>query len=397
MTAVLAGIQVVDLSRVLAGPFAGQVLAEMGADVIKVELPAGDPARAIGPHAGERSLYFSALNTGKRGVVVDPSSPADMAFLERLYAIADVVLENFLPDTAASLGLRPDDFRHRHPHVVLVTVSGYARNSDRARTGGFDLTIQAETGIMSLTGEPGGSPVRAGVPVGDLAAGLWAALGAVGALVARASTGQGAHVEAPLLDSTLPLLSYMAAHAWQTGHDPPKVGSGHHFVVPYGAFPALDGWIAIAALGDKFWAPLCDALDLPQLAADDELATGSGRHLHRARVEAAVAAATSTRLVDDLLARLADVGIPASPVLGVLEALRTEYVRRRGLVEIVETDEGPYPHIRGPFEDRARRSRPAPRLGQHDEEVRAEITRRTSHRSARRSHVAVDRRALPRD
>ncbi|MDQ3972737.1 MAG: CoA transferase, partial [Actinomycetota bacterium] len=174
----LSGVRVVDLSRVLAGPFAAQVLAEMGADVIKVEQPTGDPARGIGPHVDGRSLYFSALNTGKRGVALDLADPSGRAGLDALLASADIVVENFRPAAASALGCDPASLLVRHPGLTVVTVSGYARGSQRADSPALDLTVQAESGIMSVTGEPGGPPVRAGVPVGDLAAGLWAALAA---------------------------------------------------------------------------------------------------------------------------------------------------------------------------------------------------------------------------
>lgn len=370
MTALLSGVRVVDLSRVLAGPFAGHVLAEMGAEVVKVELPRGDPAREIGPHRGDRSLYFSSVNSGKRGVVVDPDDPADRDLLDRLFASADIVLENFRREAAEGLGLTPERVLEDHPHVVLVTVSGYARDSDRADRGAYDLTVQAEAGVMSVTGEPGRPPVRAGVPVSDLSAGLWAALAAVGGLESRRRTGRGLHLEVPLIDATLPLLSYMATAALDTGEDPPRVGSGHHSVVPYGAFPAADGWVVIAGLADKLWEPLCRALGLDRLAERDDLQAGGARVEARDEIDAAIAEATRQHATADLLRLLEEAGVPASPVLGLRDALATDYVTGRGLVEHVATPEGGYGIVHGPLCDPRRRSASAPSLGQHTEEIR---------------------------
>jgi crotonobetainyl-CoA:carnitine CoA-transferase CaiB-like acyl-CoA transferase len=376
MTAVddglLSGVRVIDLSRVLAGPYAGQVMAEMGADVVKVETPGGDPARAIGPHRQGRSAYFSSLNTGKRGVLLDLRTNQGRAALEALFASSDVVLHNFRPTTAEALDLAPDALLGRHPGVVLVTIAGYAADSRRSGEGAFDVTIQAEAGIMAVTGEPGGAPVRAGAAISDLVTGLWAVLGAVAALLHRDRGGGGRHVEVPMLDATLPLLSYMATAALLTGDEPAKVGSGHHTLEPYGAYPATDGWMVIAVLADKFWPRLCDALELDSLRHDARLVTNAGRDRFRNEVEQALAEATAGLSVGELDRRLLDAGVPHAPVLGILEALGTSYVRDRGIVADVSTAEGPYSVVRGPLRSSGP-PRPAPSLGQHTEEVLREV------------------------
>jgi len=373
MSGLLDGVRVLELARVLAGPFGGLVLSEMGADVVKVEFPSGDWARTTSPHLGERSLYFSSVNTGKRGVVLDPATEEGKTRLERLLGAADVVMENFRPAAASDLGLLPGQILARHPSLVVVTVSGYARDSDRAGEPAYDVSIQAEAGLMSVTGEPGGRPVRAGVPISDLVAGMWAALGAVSGLVSKARTGKGVHLEVPLLDATLPLLSYMAPAALFAGVDPPKVGSGHHVITPYGAFEAKDGWIVIAVLADKFWPKLCSALGLEALGPEvrPELVRNQARLAVRGEVEAAVAAAVGPLSTAEAMARLAAAGVPHAPVLGLIDALRTPYVRSRGIVCTVDTAEGSYGVVQGPLHD-GRPRRAAPTLGEHTDEVLAE-------------------------
>ncbi len=368
----MSGVRVIDLSRVLAGPFAGQVLAGMGADVIKVEHPAGDPARGIGPYIDGRSLYFSSLNTGKRGVVLDLGEPAGRAGLDALLATADIVVENFRPKAARSLRCEPATLLEAHPQLTVVTVSGYARDSQRASSPALDLTVQADSGIMSVTGEPGGAPVRAGVPIGDLAAGLWGALGATAGYAARLRDGHGRHIEVPLLDAAMSLLSYVATAAAGTGNEPPKVGSGHHSVVPYGAYPTADGWVAIAVIGDKFWPPLCRAVGLDELAADESLQRNDQRLAARQHVDEAVATRLSTLRTDEALERLAAVGVPSAPVNTILGALDSPYVRERGIVAEIPVRDASYRVVQGPLRG-AEAPRAAPDLGEHTHEVMAEV------------------------
>jgi formyl-CoA transferase/CoA:oxalate CoA-transferase len=369
----LTGIRVLDLTRVLAGPYAGQLLADMGADVVKIEPPDGDPARGIGPHAGERSLYFSALNSGKRGVVLDLASPSGRAAFDALLAGADVVLENLRPAAAARLGLTPGGLLAARPQLVVVSISGYARASAWADAPSLDLIAQAETGILSLTGEPGGPPVRAGVPIGDLAAGMWATMAALGGLVERLRTGRGVALEVPLVDATLTLTSYVATAASHLGVDPEPVGSGHHSVAPYRAYPTADGWLAIAVIGDGFWPRLVSALGLSVDVGDEvDLARNVARHAHREAVDDAVVRALASRTTAEAAALLAEAGVPHAPVNGMLDALRTPYVAAQGMVAEVATPQGPYRTVRGPLRD-DRQLRPAPALGEHTAEVLREV------------------------
>ncbi len=369
MSGLLDGVRVIDLSRVLAGPFAAQVLAEMGADVIKVEPPAGDSARGVGPFIDGRSLYFSSLNTGKRGVVLDLTTSPGRRGLDALLASADIVIENYRPDAAARFGLTPEALKTRHPHLVAVAISGYARGTERAGEASYDLIAQAESGIMSVTGEEGGAPVRAGVAISDLAAGLWSALGAVAAYARRLRDGHGGHVEVPLMDAALSLLTYSATAAMGSGHDPGPVGSGHHSVVPYRAFATADGWVVVAVLGDKFWPPFCTALGLEDLAGRPDLVTNAGRTAARREVDAAVEVAIGRLTSAEAQQRLRDAGVPHAPINSILEALTSPYVTAGGMVSDVD---GSYRVVQGPLRA-GHTPRPAPQLGEHTEEVMTEV------------------------
>ena len=365
----------------LAGPFAGQLLAEMGADVIKVEPPDGDPSRGIGPFLDGRSLYFSALNTGKRGIVLDLADGEGRDLLDALLATADVVIENFRPAAARKLRCLPEDLLAGRPELVVVSVTAFARDSDRATEPALDLSVQAESGIMSVTGEPGGPPVRAGVPIGDLAAGVFAALGAVSATVRRLRTGRGGHVEVPLLDSALTMLSYVATAAAGTGVDPPPVGAGHHSIVPYGAYPTADGWLTVPVIGDALWRRACAALGLDALAAREDLATNPGRHAAREEVDQAIALRLAALPTEEARRLLTAAGVPAAPVNGILAALASPYVVARGAVAEVAAPEGTYRQVRSPLADR-RTPRPAPGLGEHTHEVLAEALQQRRARQA---------------
>ena len=373
MRPLLDGVRVVDLSRVLAAPFAGRVLAEMGAEVIKVEYGTGDPARAIGPHWGDRSLYYSSLNSGKKAIRLDLRSADDLGLLDKLLARSDVVIENFRASTARALRLDPQSLLERYPRLVVTSVTSYARDSDRSDVGAFDLTIQAESGIMSVTGEPGRPPVRAGIPISDLAAGMWAVSATMGALFARERDGTGRHVEVPMLDATLPLLAYVGTTALGTGRDPEPVGSGHHNACPYGAYATLDGWVVIAALTDKFWIALCDVLGLDELAARPDLATNVGRARARIEVDGAVAERVAQLTTNQTLDKLRRAAVPHAPVNGVTAALTSTYVTRRGCVQRIDAPEGAYHVPTTPLKEAGVTLGPAPGVVEHGQDVIARV------------------------
>ena len=278
----LDGVRVVDLSRVLAGPYATMVLADLGADVVKVERPGeGDETRSWGPpYAGGEAAYFLAVNRGKRSVAVDLKHPEGLALALELSAAADVVIENFRPGAAARLGLNAAAIHARNSRVVYCSITGFGRREPRDRPG-YDFIVQAESGLMSITGEPDVPPTKIGVALVDVLTGLNAAVAILAALRRRDLGGTGERIEISLLDSALAALVNVAQNALVMGEEPPRYGNAHPSIVPYQPFAASDGWIAVAAANDSLFARLCEALVRPELATDKRFSTNAARVLHR--------------------------------------------------------------------------------------------------------------------
>ena len=370
----LAGVRVVDLSRVLAGPYATMTLADLGADVLKIEHPAGgDETRTWGPpFAGGESAYFLSVNRGKRSVALDLKDPEGLELALELCARADVVIENFRPGGAARLGLDYEAVRRRRPSVVYCTISGFGAREPHDRAG-YDFTVQAESGLMAITGEPDGEPMKVGVAIVDVLAGLNAATAILAALHRRDLTGEGDFVEVSLLDSAFAALVNVGANALLTGEEPLRYGNAHASIVPYQPFRGTDGWIAVAAANDGLYARLCTAIERPDLAADERYATNEARVLNRETLIAELEAVFAGRSTDDWERLLLAAGVPAGKIRGVGEALRTGQARTRrvdhptaGTVELV----GP------PFELQSATLgavTPPPLLGQHTAEVLREL------------------------
>jgi len=346
----LAGVRVVDLSRVLAGPYATMTLADLGADVVKIEHPAGgDETRTWGPpFAGGESAYFLSVNRGKRSVALDLKDPEGRELALDLCARADVVIENFRPGGAARLGLDYEAVRERRANVVYCTISGFGSREPTDRAG-YDFTVQAESGLMAITGELDGEPMKVGVAIVDVLTGLNAATAILAALV------------------------NVAANALLTGEEPRRYGNAHPSIVPYQPFPASDGWIAVAAANDGLYARLCAAIERPDLAVDERYDTNEARVRNREPLIAELQAVFAGRGTDDWERVLLAAGVPAGKIRGVGEALRQGQARTQRLhhptaggIELV----GP------PFElERAtlEASTPPPLLGQHTAEVLREI------------------------
>ena len=370
----LAGVRVVDLSRVLAGPYATMTLADLGADIVKIEHPAGgDETRTWGPpFAGGESAYFLAVNRGKRSVALDLKDPEGRELALQLCAGADVVIENFRPGGAVRLGLDYEAVRKRRPGVVYCTISGFGAREPRDRAG-YDFTVQAESGLMAITGEPDGEPMKVGVAIVDVLAGLNAATAILAALRRRELTGEGDLVEVSLLDSAFTALVNVGANALLTGDEPARYGNAHASIVPYQPFRAADGWIAVAAANDGLYARLCAALERPDLAADERYATNEARVLNRETLIGELQAVFADRPTDDWERLLLAAGVPAGKIRSVGEALRAGPAKTRrvdhptaGAVELV----GP------PFELKSALlggSTPPPLLGQHTAEVLREL------------------------
>jgi crotonobetainyl-CoA:carnitine CoA-transferase CaiB-like acyl-CoA transferase len=334
-----AGVRVLDLSRMLAGPYGSMLLADMGAEVIKIEEPdGGDPMRVMGPPFlpdGE-SAYFLSINRNKKSIALDLTPPAGREVFLDLAAQADVVWENFRPGVMERLGLSYATLAGVNPGLVLCSISAYGQDGPYRDWPAFDLALQAMGGAMSLTGEEGGRPVRMGLPMGDLAGGMFGAFAVAGALFRRSRTGRGAHVDLSLLDCQVSLLTYMAQYFWADGRVPGRMGSGHASVVPYQALATRDGHLIVAVFAEKFWGGFCRALERPEWEADTRFASNRQRLAHREVLMPLVETVVRERTTEDWLARLHAAGVPAAPILTVDRVLTDPQVRHRRMVVDVE-------------------------------------------------------------
>jgi crotonobetainyl-CoA:carnitine CoA-transferase CaiB-like acyl-CoA transferase len=372
--AALDGVKVLDLTRVLSGPYATLLLADLGAEVWKVEHPlGGDETRELPPFRGSESHYFMSINRNKASIAVDLKNPRGLEVVLGLAARADVVVENFRPGVADRLGLGYGAVAAVNPRAVYCSISAFGQDGPAAHRTAYDVAIQALGGLMSLTGEPGRPPVRAGVPIADLAAGMLADLGILAALLQRERTGLGQFVDASMLDGLLSLMSYFAGRYLLTGEEVRSVGAGHPSAVPYGLFPTKDGQIVLATLAEHFWPRLCDVLELPAEARDPSLDSNERRVAHRTLVEAMVGDALRRRTTAEWEERLLAADIPHAPVLSVGQALRQPQVVARGLVQAM-----PHPRLGGidvvgnPIrmsESAPVRPQPAPLLGENTRDV----------------------------
>lgn len=330
----LRGVRVLDLTRILAGPYGTLLLADLGAEVIKVERPGiGDDTRRTGPFFAQgESLYFLSVNRGKASVGVDLARPEGRAVLLDLAAGCDVVVENFRAGVAESLGCDAATLRARKPALIVCGMTACGREGPDRDQPGFDLTLQARGGIMALTGHPGGAPARCGVPIGDLAGGVFSALAVCAALHRRAVTGEGAFIDLALLDCQFSLLSYFATNWLMAGHDAGPQGSGHAAAVPYQTFAARDGHLAVAVFTDAFWQPFCRALGRKDWEDDAGLGRNADRVRARETLVPAIAAVIAGETRAHWLDRFAGEGVPAAPVQRVSEACDDPQVRARGMV-----------------------------------------------------------------
>lgn len=376
VTRPLAGFRVLDLTRMLAGPYASLLLADLGAEVIKIEDPdGGDPTRAIPPHyrAPHDSAYFLAANRGKKSVALDIRDPRGRTVFDRLVARCDALIDNFRPGARERLGLTPERLRAANPRLVIGSLSSFGADVPDRDVPTFDLVLQALGGGMSITGEPGRAPVRAGIPIGDLAGGMFLALAVVAQLLQRARGQLAAPADLSLLDCQAHLLTYVAQAHWCTGDVPARVGSGHTSVVPYQAFATADGWIVVAVFVEHFWVGLCEALGVPDLARDPRYASNAERVKHRATLVPQLEAAFRRDTTARWAGKLAAAGVPSGPLQDVSQVVRDPRLVARDVVtEVDHAALGPVPALGSVFRtqpperpDRAA----APALGQHTAEV----------------------------
>jgi len=337
----LKGLKVVELARILAGPWLGQTLADLGAEVIKVEAPEGDDTRRWGPPFIDRpradgtservAAYFHAANRGKSSVICDFGDPQDLERLKRLIDSADVVIENFKLGGLRKFGLDYKTLSARNPGLVYASITGFGQDGPRASQPGYDFLIQGMSGIMDLTGAPDAEPQKVGVAWIDIFTGLYGVIAVQAALAERARGGLGQRLDLSLLDCGVAVLANQATNYLLGGTVPHRLGNAHPNIVPYQLFPAADGHLIIACGNDRQFAALCDILDLPDLATNPDFATNPARVAHRDRLVPRLAAATRRRSRADLIAAFEDRGVPAGPVNDVAEALADPQVVARGL------------------------------------------------------------------
>ena len=375
----LSGIRVFDLTRVLAGPFCTMVLADMGAEVIKVEGPqTPDYTRSIPPSTAGVSHYFLAINRNKKSVAIDLKSDAGQDLGRRLALASDVVVENFRPGTLERLGLGYERLSRERPDIIVCSLSGFGQRGELATKASVDTVVQALSGAMSVTGEADGPPVKLGLPMGDLAGSMWAVVGILAAFHRRSVSGRGDHVDVSLLDGLIGLQSYLAELYLMTGRSPGRVGSSHHVVPAYGRYAVADGHLVLAAQMDTFWRNFCRAAGRPELADDARYATVEARSARFDEVEAIMSQLLLTRPLAEWQRLLAEADVPHAPVLTIGESLEQPYARERQLVlEVNQPGMGtvrvPGPVVKFLAADDPPRRGHAPALGEHTREVLAEV------------------------
>jgi len=336
----LHGIIVVDLTRVLAGPYCTMVLADLGARVIKVELPhIGDDSRQFGPFVGGKSAYFMSLNRGKESIALDLKVDADRQIFEALLERADVLIENFRPGAMDRLGYGWDHLKDRYPRLVYAAVSGFGRTGPYARRPAYDMVVQGMSGVMSLTGHEGAPPTRVGTSIGDITAGLFAAIGINAALYRRTLSGTGELVDVGMLDGQVAILENAIARYSATGTVPQPLGSRHPSITPFDAFAAADGYIIVAAGNDALFAKLCDVVGRTDLPGNPLFAANAERTVHAAALKDELESIFRTRTVAAWLDALEEAGIPCGPINTVDRVLDDPHVNTRNMVVAVDDPE----------------------------------------------------------
>jgi crotonobetainyl-CoA:carnitine CoA-transferase CaiB-like acyl-CoA transferase len=371
----LAGLKVLELARVLAGPFAGQILADLGADVVKVESPGGDDTRKWGPPWVERegpdgqihreAAYYHACNRGKRSIVANFREESDLERVKALAKDADVIVENFKTGSLDKFGLDYASLSAGNPSLVYCSITGFGLDGPRAHEPGYDFVAQGMSGFMSVTGEPDGAPIKAGISISDLSTGVWAANAIQAALLMRERTGKGQQIDMSLLDSSVALLSNQATYFFTSGDNPPRMGNAHAQVSAYGVFPTKSGPVVLAPANDQLFRKLLHVLDRNDLLEDQRFTTNEARIANRAELDAIIANETALLDRDTLLIRCHEGGVPAGPINNLDEVFADPQVVARGM----EVEIGGMRGVRSPFnfsDAELALDRPSPILGEDD-------------------------------
>ena len=332
----LKGLKVLDLSRVLAGPYCTMMLADFGADVIKIEPPVGDDSRAFGPFVGKESAYFMSLNRNKRSMVLDFKNQKHIDVFKEMVAKADVVVENYRPGTMEKFGLSYDVLKEINPKIIYAACSGFGRTGPYALKPAYDIIVQAMGGIMSITGEGKDSPTRVGASVGDVIAGMFTAYGVMMALYHREKTGKGQLVDVAMLDCQVAVLENAIARYVTSGEVPVPLGNRHPSITPFSAFTAKDGQVIVGAGNDRLWTKLCNVLNMPELLSDERFKNNGERTKHFHELHAIMNSVLVNKTIDEWIVVLEEAGIPCAPINNIERILKDPQVKARDMIVEVE-------------------------------------------------------------
>ncbi|MHA6600388.1 hypothetical protein HMPREF3048_04450 [Corynebacterium sp. HMSC075D04] len=369
MNAPLSGIRVLDLSRVLAGPFCSMILADLGAEVIKVESPWGDDSRQFGPFVDGTSAYYRLFNRSKMGITLDFKNDDDKEVLRDLVRRADVVVENFRPGVLEKLGLAPKDLLEINPRLVVTSISGFGQTGSLAKEPAYDLVAQAMSGLMSITGWPNSKPTRVGISLGDLIPGLYAAIGTVSALYQRESSGTGQHLDLAMYDSLISVMESVGMRALYDDTPPTRIGNDHGLSAPFSTYATKDGDVVIAITTNRLFERLANALGIPEMATDHRFAEPVARSDNRVALRELIEEALSTKTRSETIALFEEHGVPTARVYDLDEALRSPFAQERGVV--VEETDG-FRTLASPLKLAGmEKPTPAPELGQDNERIQS--------------------------
>ena len=375
----LAGLRVLEMSQIIAAPYCGQMLGDMGAEVIKIEVPdGGDVSRSYGPHKlGDLSYYFCAFNRNKDSLTLNLKHAGAAAVLRELIRRSDVFVHNSLAASIERLGFSYEQVRDLNPRLVYCAISGYGRVGPDKDTAALDMAAQAASGVMYLTGEPDGRPMRAGVPIADLVAGMFAAFAVLAALRQRDRTGEGQLVDTSLLESSAALTSYLASQYLATGENPPRLGNAHPSIVPYDSYRCADEYVVVAGANQGIWERFCRALGLDTLTEDPRFRTGADRSANRDALNEVISRRMAASRASEIVALLRPAGVPCDIVRDLHGVLTGPQVEALGLVQSLERDSTSIPVLAPPYHlaaaDGGFARRPPPTLGEHTDKWLREV------------------------
>ena len=346
----LKGVRVIDLTQAMAGPMATMTLGDLGAEVIKVEPPSGDQTRSWAPpYINGISSYYLSANRNKKSISIDLKKPDGVAILKKLLLSSDIIIENFRPGTMEKLGISYEEISAINPRIIYCSLSGYGQTGPAREWPGYDLTVLAYSGLLSLNAEEGRPPIKFGVPIADITAGLFAAISILSALYSRSYTGEGQYIDLSMLDANFSILTHQAMSYFATGKNPKHLGSAHASISPYQVFPTADGYIAMAVGTEKLWATFCKVVGREDLLEDPRYRTNMERVRNRELLAGEITKTFSAFNTGELFRKLLDSGIPATPINTVEDAIKSDQVKERNMVTEIDSPYGRIPLLNTPF------------------------------------------------